>query len=341
MNIVVLAGGISTERDVSLVSGKMVYQALRAGGHRVVLLDVYLGLDRDVADPLAVFGENVDWAAGIADIKASAPDLEAVKKLRGGGAKGFFGPHVLAICQAADVVFIALHGESGENGKIQACFDLLGIKYTGSGPLGSALAMDKTLSTQLFAANGIPTPRGVSLERGEAAKIPAIAFPCIVKANSGGSSIGVTIARNEAEYAEALADAWRYDEIALVEEFIEGREFSVGVLAGAALPIVEIAPKQGFFDYANKYQAGAVVETCPAVLSPEKTGEMQKLAERVFQILRLKNYARIDFMMDKDENLYCLEANTLPGMTPASLLPQEAKAAGIEYAALCEKIVSL
>jgi D-alanine-D-alanine ligase len=338
MNIVVLAGGISTERDVSLISGKMVYQTLRENGHRAILLDVYLGLARDIPDPRAVFAENDDWAAGIEEIKATSPDLDAVKKMRTESAEGFFGPHVLALCQAADVVFIALHGESGENGKIQACFDLLDIKYTGSGHLGSALAMDKTLALELMEFHGIPVPRGLSLKRGETTK--ALSYPCIVKANSGGSSVGVAVARNDAEYADALANAWRYDEIALVEEFIEGREFSVGVLAGEALPIIEIAPKQGFFDYANKYQAGAVVETCPAVLSPEKTAEIQRTAEKVFQILRLKNYARIDFMMDKEENIYCLEANTLPGMTPASLLPQEAKAAGIDFAALCERIVS-
>ena len=171
----------------------------------------------------------------------------------------------------------------------------------------------------------------------ESVKVP---FPCIVKACCGGSSVGVCIARDEKEYAAAKEEAFRYDKEVVIEQFITGREFSVGVMDGEALPVIEIAPKQGFYDYKNKYQAGSTVETCPAELSDEQTKQMQAIAEKVFAALRLKNYARMDFMMDETGNMYCLEANTLPGMTPMSLLPQEAAAIGINYEQLCEKILN-
>lgn len=352
MNIVVLAGGISPERDVSLSSGKMIYTALKEKGHQAILLDVYLGYEKEiVGDLTAVFAQHTDWAADIVAIKSESPDILEVKARRMDGDKNFFGPNVIRLCQAADVVFIALHGESGEDGKIQAAFDLMGIRYTGSDHMSSAIAMDKILSKELFRLHGIPTPVGIEVSQGEAVKLPEgmkspdikspdIKYPVIVKANNGGSSVGVSVARNDLEYAEALKEAYCYDEVALVEQYIEGREFSVGVLAGKAFPVIEIAPKQGFFDYHNKYQPGATVETCPALISQATASLLQRLAEKVFVVLRLKNYARIDFMMDGEGDVYCLEANTLPGMSPASLLPKEAAVAGIEFGELCERIVA-
>ena len=179
---------------------------------------------------------------------------------------------------------------------------------------------------------------GIRLKKGEteSEKVP---FPCIVKACCGGSSVGVCIARNEAEYDAAKEEAFRYDDEVVIEQYIEGREFSVGVMSGKALPVIEIAPKVGFYDYKNKYQAGSTVETCPAELPQEKTTELQRTAEKVFQALRLKNYARMDFRMNQAGEIFCLEANTLPGMTPTSLLPQEAAAIGINFEQLCEKIL--
>ena len=344
MNIVVLAGGTSPERDVSLGSAKMIYQALASRGHQVILLDVYLGHgDEELPDAalLALFAEKTDWTAGIDAIKSKNPDIAAIKALRPDGGRHYFGPNVVALCRSADVVFIALHGENGENGKIQAFFDLAGITYTGTGHLGSALALDKTLSKELFRYHGIPTPAGISRHRDDPPMpSPApIPYPCIVKANNGGSSVGVTIAADDAEYALALTEAFRYDDIALVEPYIEGREFSVGVLAGEALPVIEICPKQGFFDYHNKYQPGATDEICPAQLTAEMTAALQGLAVDVYRILRMSNYARIDFIIDGQGKIYCLEGNTLPGMAPTSLLPQEAAVAGIDFATLCEKII--
>lgn len=341
MNITVLAGGISPERDVSLSSGKMIYTALKERGHKVILLDVYLGYNEEIPlNPASLFDKNINWAADIGEIKSKSPDIEAIKSRRKDKSKGFFGPGVISLCQAADIVFIALHGESGENGKIQACFDLMDIKYTGSGHISSAITMDKTLAKELFTLHSVPTPLSISVSRGEEADKPGhIPYPVIVKANSGGSSVGVMIAGNDTEYALALEEAYRYDNIALVEQYIKGREFSVGILAGRALPVIEIAPKSGFFDYHNKYQPGATVETCPAGISTKMTARLQETAEKVYRILRLSNYARIDFMADENEQIYCLEANTLPGMAPTSLLPQEALKAGLDFGEFCEKII--
>lgn len=337
MNIVVLAGGISTERDVSLISGKMIYRAVKKNGHKAILLDVFLGYNGSVD---GIFDRDEDWEAQVKGISETNPDIEAVKALRPDWKKQFFGPNVIALCQAADVVFMALHGENGENGKIQACFDLMGITYTGTDYVSSALCMDKGLSKDMFAQYGVPTPKGIRIKKGQ--QDPGtVPFPCIVKACCGGSSVGVSIARNSEEYEAAKAESFRYDNEAIVEQYIEGREFSVGVLDGKALPIIEIAPLSGFYDYKNKYQAGSTIETCPADLSPEKTAEMQKYAETAFRALRLENYARMDFMMGKAGDIYCLEANTLPGMTPTSLLPQEAAAVGISYEQLCEKLIEV
>lgn len=339
MNIVVLAGGISPERDVSLSSGTKIYKALKEKGHRAILLDVYLGYTGDDGENIAaVFEKETDWIQGIVAVGEKNPDIEEIKSRRPDGDKNFFGPNVISICRMADVVFMALHGENGENGKIQACFDLMGITYTGADYIGSALALDKNLAKELFRYHAIPTPPGIRLKKGEETK-ERIPFPCIVKANNGGSSVGVCIAGNEEEYKKALSEAFRYDQEVVIEQYIKGREFSVGVLSGEALPVIEIAPLQGFYDYKNKYQPGLTKETCPAGISAEKTKEMQHWAERVFQVLRLKNYARMDFIMDEQGNIFCLEANTLPGMTPTSLLPQEAEAVGMSFTDLCERII--
>ncbi len=342
MKIVVLAGGISTERDVSLSSGTMIYRALKERGHQAILLDVYLGYEWgdtcQSKEPEDIFEIEKDWADALGTITEKNPDIEQIKAMRPDGGKNFFGPNVIAFCQAADVVFMALHGENGENGKIQACFDLMGITYTGTDYVSSALAMNKGITKELFAFYGIPTPCGFRLKKGQKQEEEA-AFPCIVKACCGGSSVGVSIAQRREDYEKALAEAFAYDDEVIVEQYIKGREFSVGVMNGKALPVIEIAPLTGFYDYKNKYQPGSTVETCPADLPEDKTRELQSYAEKAFTALRLKNYARMDFMMSETGEVFCLEANTLPGMTPTSLLPQEAAAQGMSFGELCEKIL--
>lgn len=337
MKIVVLAGGISTERDVSLVTGSMIYKALVNKGHQVMLLDVYLGYEED--NYKDIFSVKRDWSEKIGAISSQNPDINQVKAMRKDNPECVIGPHVIDICSQADIVFLALHGQNGEDGKIQAMFDLLDIKYTGTNYLSSALAMDKAISKELFVKYNVPTPKGITVVEGE--NICWNSFPCIVKVNCGGSSVGVYKATNEKELEEALEKAFTFEKRVLIEEFIEGREFSIGVIDGKALPIIEIAPKVGFYDYKNKYQAGSAIETCPAELPQNVTKAMQECAEKVYDTLRLCTYVRMDFRMDSDFNFYCLEANTLPGMTPTSLLPQEAAAVGIDFAGLCEKIIDI
>lgn len=342
MKIVVLAGGLSTERDVSFKTGEMVTKALRENGHQVILLDVFMGYSNKKEDLTGIFDRAEAVSVKVAAIPETAPDLEKVKAQRKDQSDNFFGPNVIELCRMADIVFMALHGENGENGKIQAAFDLFGIRYTGTGYLGSALAMNKGMAKQLFLENGIPTPRGTSLKRGEdAAKIETcgIHFPCVVKPCSGGSSIGVSIVHDKAEYEQALKEAFRWENELVIEEYVKGREFSVGVIDFQALPIIEIAPVEGFYDYKNKYKAGSTVETCPAELSEQITKEMQGYAEKVAEVLGLNTYSRTDFLLDAEDHIFCLEANTLPGMTPTSLLPQEAKVTGVDFNQLCEKLI--
>ena len=338
MKIVVLAGGTSTERDVSLVSGAKIYKALKENGHKALLRDVFLGLED--ADLDTVFDRGDELLGNIEGIKQDNPDIEAVKALRKDGGKTFFGPNVLEICRKADVVFMALHGENGENGKVQAAFDLHGIRYTGNDYVSSALAMDKALAKELFAYHGISTPGGFALKKGEPDR-HEVKYPVVVKVTDGGSSVGVYIAHNAEEYEKAKEGAFTYGKELVVERFIEGREFSVGVIKGEALPVIEIAPKEGFYDYKNKYQEGSTIETCPAEIDADTTKRMQQMAVDVFKVLRLTQYARIDIMMNKDGEMFALEANTLPGMTPMSLMPQEALAVGINYNQLCEKLINM
>lgn len=253
-----------------------------------------------------------------------------------------FGPNVLALCEMADIVFLGLHGANGEDGRIQAAFDLMGIRYTGTGYLSSALAMDKSLSKQLFREAKIPTPEGISLKNGQSVDPGTIPYPCMVKTVCGGSSVGTYRVDHPEDLAGVLADAYTFGEDVIVEQFISGREFSVGVIDGKALPVIEIAPLEGFYDYKNKYQPGSTIETCPADLSDELTSRLQAYAEEVFKALKLTSYARIDFMMDSaSQSFYCLEANTLPGMTPTSLLPQEAAAVGMSFEDLCERLIEV
>lgn len=344
MNIVVLAGGLSTERDVSFKTGSMVAKALKENGHKVILLDVFMGYHDEEEDITGIFDRADEISIKVDSIPEIAPDLEKVKASRKDQSDCFFGPNVIGICRMADIVFMALHGENGENGKIQAAFDLLGVRYTGSDYLSSAIAMNKGMAKQFFLANGIPTPRGISMkkeERSDAVASLGLRFPCIVKPCCGGSSIGVTIARDGVAFKEALDEAFRWEDELIIEEFVEGREFSVGVMEGKALPIIEIAPLQGFYDYKNKYKAGSAVETCPANLPEETTKQMQHYAEEVARVIGLDTYSRTDFLMNEDGELFCLEANTLPGMTPTSLLPQEAKAVGMDFNRLCEKIIEI
>lgn len=344
MDIVVLAGGLSTERDVSFVSGAQVTKALKSRGHRVIMLDSFMGYGEEEQDVSHIFDHADEISETVGSVSEEAPDLAAVKAMRKDQSENFFGPNVIAICRQADIVFLALHGENGENGKVQAAFDLYGIRYTGSDYLSSALAMNKSYTKRLFLSDGISTPSGVYLEQEQAPddiKEAGLHYPCVVKPCSGGSSIGTSIAQNQEEYQAALKDAFQFDRGVIVEEFVKGREFAVSVIDYHALPVIEIAPKSGFYDYKNKYKAGSTTETCPAVIPDYIAAAMQHMAVNAAISLGLDTYSRMDFLLDENGKIYCLEANTLPGMTPTSLLPQEAAAEGTGFAELCEQLIEI
>ena len=338
MKIVVLAGGLSDERNVSLSSGCKVCAALRERGHETALIDMYLGTD---LPPQALFSAPIP--AELTRIGRQAPDLAAVKAARTGGGDGQFGPGVLEACRLADVVFLGLHGACGEDGRVQAALDLLGIPYTGAGHLGSAIAMDKDLTKRLAAPLGVLTPKW-ELVRYTARDIPALTrrleVPCVVKPLASGSSIGVSIVRSREELSPALTQGLAFGGTCVVEQYIAGREIQVGILEDRALPSIEIIPKTGFYDYENKYQPGAAEEITPAPVPAEWEQRLGQAALTVFRALGLSVYARADFIVTEDGTPWFLEINTLPGMTPTSLLPQEAAAAGIGYGELCEKIVN-
>ena len=312
MKIVVMCGGLSMERDVSISSGTLICDALRKLGHQAVLVDMFMGLE--------------DYEGDLNDLFANLPPLKEAR----------------VPCQLADVVFLGLHGACGEDGRIQAALDLMGVKYTGSGYLGSALAMDKDLTKRLIAGTGVKTPEWQTVDYAEG-DIPEIVknakLPCVVKPVDSGSSIGVAIPETAAELEAALIENLKYGRV-LIEQYVHGREIDVGVLGDRALPSIEIIPKHGFYDYKNKYQAGATVEICPTPIDPAIEKRLGEAALKVHRALGLSAYSRSDFIVDGDE-VYFLEINTLPGMTPTSLMPQEAAAVGINYESLCKKVIEM
>ncbi len=340
MNIVVLAGGTSTERDVSIVTGTMVCKALRRTGHNAIVVDVFMGYEYDKNSRNDVFNniENLDTVAKT--MTAKTPEIAGIVAERNAKGESFFGENVLELCKDADIVFMGLHGSNGEDGKIQGAFDLLGIKYTGTGYLSSAVAMNKDITKVILLNSRIPMPAGFTATR-EDTDMNHDIYPCVVKPCCGGSSVGVSIANNREEYEKALEEAFLCEDNVVVEEYVKGREFSIGVVEGKALPIIEIAPLYGFYDYKNKYSAGMTKETCPAELPEEITKKMQEYAEAACEAIHLETYGRVDFLLNENDDIYCLEINTLPGMTATSLLPQEAQALGMSYDQLCEHIIEI
>ena len=347
MKIVVLGGGISTERQVSLVTATSVCRALRSLGHKAIFVDMFFGLEEYTGSLEDVF-DAPDGFCQEVSVGRDAPDLEAVKASRKWKSPSRLGRNVLEVCSMADCVFLGLHGEDGEDGKIQAALDLLGIPYTGSGHLASALALDKATAKIIMQYAGIPTSpwKEYRITPENAARIQAEqSLPCVVKAVNGGSSIGVYICDTEDQLAEALRDVVHVNRHILIEQKIEGREFTIPVLDGKALSAIEIVPPEsaGTFDYISKYQSGkeGAREICPADITAEQQTMLGGLAERFHQVLGLSVYSRTDFILDDGGRPWCLEVNTLPGMTAASLIPKAAKLAGLDYAHLCETVVEL
>ncbi len=342
MKIVVLAGGLCTERDVSLASGAGICRALLNRGHQALLIDVFMGIFYDGENLEELFtlpGANLEIANKISTVE---PDLELIKASRKDQSPCMIGENVLKLCQLADITFLGLHGGIGENGQLQATFDVFGIKYTGPNYLSSGIAMDKDLTKQIFKANGIKTPGGVLLHK-KAQNLSlndlGLSLPVVVKPSIGGSSIGVYLPETESEYYEVVEKAFEYENEVLVEPFISGREFTCGYIDGSTLPIIEIIPKSGFFDYANKYQDGMTEEICPAPIDVCLANQISEITKKVCSSLKIDVYSRADFIVTPDNEIYCLEVNTLPGMTSNSLIPKSAEAIGVSYEDLCELII--
>jgi D-alanine-D-alanine ligase len=329
MKITVLLGGTSAERDVSIVSGLRVTQALRERGHEVRAVDPAAGeLSRDSEETMLSEG-----------VKAAPPSLSSLQRISQTSLSLALWSH--AAVREADVVFLALHGGQGEDGTIQAMLDLMGVVYTGSGHLASALAMDKDLSKHLMKVHGVPTPDWLMAPATRPEVMERIGFPVVVKPSKQGSTVGLSVVRDPAQLESAIQEASLYDDEVMIEKFIEGRELTVGVLGERVLPVGEIIPKHEIYDYECKYTAGMAREEFPARLSDAESRTVQDFALKAFRALKLGGYARIDFRMGVDGTFHCLEANTLPGLTQLSLIPQAAAADGISFPELCESIVNL
>lgn len=327
MRITVLMGGTSSERDVSLASGLRVAQALRTRGYDVVAVDTARGV--------LTAGDERALLEGGRVVKTVPPDVQALARMNRAL------PKTLDHLGDSEVIVLALHGGTGEDGTIQALLDLTGIPYTGSGHLASALAMDKDLSKHLFARAGVATAGWVMAPATADEVERELGFPVVVKPSKQGSTVGLTLVRDPELLQEAIAEAFRHDDEVMIEAFVPGRELTVGILGGDALPVGEIIPVKELYDYECKYTPGMAVEIFPAELTAEQTAEVQRLAQRAYAALKLRGCARIDFRMTPAGDFYCLEANTLPGMTETSLIPQAAAAAGMSFPELCDRIVQL
>jgi len=319
MKVLVLMGGDSPEREVSLSTAKGVMDALRRLGHEVMGLDPASG--------------------GLLPEEADLPEPRSKSLLP------IWGMVKSPALAQAEVAFLALHGGKGEDGTIQSLLDLAGIPYTGSGLLASALAMHKPTAKLLFQGAGIKTPPWFSLQEGEVGVAERIktrfGFPCVVKPASQGSTVGTSIVREEGKLRGALNFAQRFGKETLIEEYIPGKELTVGILGREPLPVVEVIPQGGFYDYRHKYTEGQSRYVVPAQIPSQVTKRTKELALQAFELLRCAGYGRVDFRYGDDGELYCLEVNTLPGLTPTSLVPMAAQAAGIGFDQLVESIIKL
>ncbi|WP_074034645.1 D-alanine--D-alanine ligase [Exiguobacterium sp. AT1b] len=301
MKVAVLYGGVSGEREVSLTSGQGMIEALTERGHEVTAIDFH---------------------------PERANELLTID---------------------VDVVVSALHGKYGEDGRVQSLLEMAGIPYTGSGVLASALAMDKARAKIIFAASGIRVARDVLIESVDSidAKVAEWGneFPCVVKPAQEGSSNGLTIAMDESMLRAGIDRAFACDSAVLVEQYIKGKELTVPVIGNfgkeEALPVIEIIPKNEFYDYESKYTEGGSIHVCPAEISNELTTEVQQAAVMAHRALGCSGYSRSDFLVSETGEAYILETNTLPGMTPLSLFPDSAKTVGISYGELLERFMEL
>lgn len=326
MEIAVLTGGSSAEREVSLATGRAVVEALRERGHTVHAVDTARGyVPRDDEDRLL---------AGVPG--REPPDEGRLEEADRGELS--VGVAELPVVRDADVTFVALHGGHGEDGYIQAVLEMAGVPYTGTGPLGCGIAMDKRVTKELLVQGGVPTPAWAPHDLAPSEGADRLGYPLVVKPAGGGSTVGLSVVREPSELAEAVERAASYDPDVLLERFVPGRELTVGILADNALPPVEIHPGREVYDYESKYTPGISSYDAPAELSDEEAARLREMGIRAHRLLRQGSYSRVDFRMSPEGEFWCLEGNALPGMTSTSLLPKAARAAGIEFPDLCERI---
>jgi D-alanine-D-alanine ligase len=327
--VTVLTGGATPERTVALAGAAQIVAALRSRGHTVRVVDTTQGL-------VSEGEESRLLASTVGSGPSDVGDL--VQRERAMLANGLAK---LPAVRDADVLFLSVHGGAGEGGALQAVLELVGVPYTGSGPLASGLAMDKDLAKRLFRAAGVPVPAWFMAPVSPDDVTTALGWPVIVKPSRGGSTVGLTLVKNAKGLDQARELAGRYDDDVMVEQFIPGRELTVAVLGEVPLPVGEIIPKHELFDYECKYTPGMSEEIFPANLEPHLARQLQELALTAHRALKLGGYSRVDFRLSPEGDIFCLEANTLPGMTRMSLLPQAARAAGIEFPELCERLFQL
>jgi len=329
MKVTVITGGTSSERDVALASGLQVAKALRERRHAVSIVDLATGfVPREHEGALLPGG-----------VGRRPPSLGRLRALE----RGLLGSGLgeLPVIRGADVLFLALHGGRGEDGTLQAILDVIGVPYTGSGRLASALAMDKDLAKRVLRDHGVPSAPWLMAPATATQVRRAVGFPCIVKPSKQGSSVGMSLVRRSQDLGQAVTLAARYDDEVMIERFVAGREFTVGVLGDDALPVVEIRPKHELFDYECKYTPGMAEEIAPAPITARLARTLRKAALCSHRALKLGGYSRIDFRAGAGGRVLFLEANTLPGLTANSLIPKAARAAGIQFPVLCETICRL
>lgn len=331
MRITVLTGGATPERTVAFAGASQVVAALRSRGHEVCVVDIASGALTSADERRLLVPDVGTTPPTIADLAAGE------RRMLSEGLAG------LEVVRTADVLFLVVHGGAGEGGILQAVLEVIGVPYTGSGPLGSALAVDKDVSKRLFRAAGVPVPAWVmtppSLHPSEIRR--ALGWPVIVKPSKQGSTVGLTLVREDHGLGAAIVEAARWDDEVMIETFVPGRELTVGVLGDEPLPVGEIIPHHEIFDYECKYTPGMSEETFPARVDAAVARRLQELALAAHRALKLGGYSRVDFRLAPGDDIFCLEANNLPGMTRTSLFPQAARAAGIEYPEMCERICRL
>jgi D-alanine-D-alanine ligase len=341
MKIALITGGPSSEREVALSSGRSILKSLRELNHKVKVIDPIYGSEEISEERIF---ESV--------VSKNAPSLEKLREITGHSNLKILECINSSLFDDVDLAFLGLHGKFGEDGKIQTLLEMRGINYTGSDIFSSALAMDKDISKSVLEYNGIKTPKWISIKKDPGLNFESvneivkneIGYPCVVKPNDEGSTVGLSIVQPDVEDVQlpgAIETAFNYSDKVLIEECILGKELTVSIIGNEALPVIHIVPKDGFYDYEHKYTKGLTEYICPADIPDNVTEDLKKISLRAHNLLGCKVYSRVDFILNDKNEIYCLEVNTLPGMTETSLVPKSAKAAGMSFTELIDRLIKL